>query len=242
MLRQPSLALHDPFRNLALGHALACHRIAISPLLKRFLHHYLPLGAVVGHVRVFSTRTSKAEPCEVREVAGRPPGLPLRPLQNQPGFSGSLILLCNFLHSVKPWSVSYRCFVWPFFHCVKPSGQWANTRARDRVRFPVRPPNPRCSLDRACSRRSTLHQFRYGLLLVQPVELTKDLRRASEIPSSANQDLHGYRHANEQIVWMLKGKMEFGLGTEQRVCGPATSWSIREVRRSTRLGSTKTPR
>ena len=70
------------------------------------------------------------------------------------------------------------------------------------------------------SRRSTLHQFRYGLLLVQPVERTKDLRRASEIPSSANQDLHGYRHANEQIVWMLKGKMEFRLGTEQRVCGP----------------------
>ena len=25
---------------------------------------------------------------------------------------------------------------------------------------------------------------------------------------------------NEQIVWMLKGKMEFRLGTEQRICGP----------------------
>jgi hypothetical protein len=75
-----------------------------------------------------------------------------------------------------------------------------------------------------CSRRSTLHQFRYGLLLVQPVERTKDLRRASEIPSSANQDLHGYRHPNS--------------GSAAR----ATSWSIREVRRSTRLGSTKTPR
>jgi hypothetical protein len=49
MLRQPSLALHDPFRNLALGHALACHSIAISPLPKRFLHRYLPRGAVVGH-------------------------------------------------------------------------------------------------------------------------------------------------------------------------------------------------
>ena len=24
---------------------------------------------------------------------------------------------------------------------------------------------------------------------------------------------------NEQIVWMLKGKMEFRLGSEQRVCG-----------------------
>jgi quercetin dioxygenase-like cupin family protein len=29
-----------------------------------------------------------------------------------------------------------------------------------------------------------------------------------------------HRHANEQIVWMLKGKMEFRLGSEQRVCGP----------------------
>jgi quercetin dioxygenase-like cupin family protein len=26
-------------------------------------------------------------------------------------------------------------------------------------------------------------------------------------------------HPNEQIVWMLKGKMEFRLGSEQRVCG-----------------------
>ena len=29
-----------------------------------------------------------------------------------------------------------------------------------------------------------------------------------------------HSHANEQIVWMLKGKMEFRLGNEQRVCGP----------------------
>jgi quercetin dioxygenase-like cupin family protein len=28
-----------------------------------------------------------------------------------------------------------------------------------------------------------------------------------------------HSHANEQIVWMLKGKMEFRLGTEHRVCG-----------------------
>ena len=27
-----------------------------------------------------------------------------------------------------------------------------------------------------------------------------------------------HSHANEQIVWMLNGKMEFRLGTEQRVC------------------------
>jgi mannose-6-phosphate isomerase-like protein (cupin superfamily) len=28
-----------------------------------------------------------------------------------------------------------------------------------------------------------------------------------------------HSHANEQIVWMLKGKMEFRLRSEQRVCG-----------------------
>src|SRR5258708_4981817 len=49
MLRQPSLALHDPFRNLALGHALACHSIAIGPLLKRFLHRYLPRAVLVRY-------------------------------------------------------------------------------------------------------------------------------------------------------------------------------------------------
>jgi mannose-6-phosphate isomerase-like protein (cupin superfamily) len=29
-----------------------------------------------------------------------------------------------------------------------------------------------------------------------------------------------HSHANEQIAWMLKGKMEFRLGSEQRVCAP----------------------
>src|SRR5262249_3649908 len=29
-----------------------------------------------------------------------------------------------------------------------------------------------------------------------------------------------HSHANEQIVWMLKGKMEFRIGSEQRVGGP----------------------
>jgi uncharacterized protein YjlB len=28
-----------------------------------------------------------------------------------------------------------------------------------------------------------------------------------------------HSHPNEQIVWMLKGKMEFRLGNEQRICG-----------------------
>jgi quercetin dioxygenase-like cupin family protein len=29
-----------------------------------------------------------------------------------------------------------------------------------------------------------------------------------------------HSHSNEQIVWMLKGKLDFRLGSEQRVCGP----------------------
>src|SRR5262249_50278675 len=29
-----------------------------------------------------------------------------------------------------------------------------------------------------------------------------------------------HSHANEQIVWLLKGKMEFRLGSEWQVCGP----------------------
>jgi len=29
-----------------------------------------------------------------------------------------------------------------------------------------------------------------------------------------------HEHDNEQIVWMLRGKMEFRLGNEQRMCGP----------------------
>ena len=28
-----------------------------------------------------------------------------------------------------------------------------------------------------------------------------------------------HNHSNEQIVWLLTGKMEFRLGTERRVCG-----------------------
>jgi hypothetical protein len=34
-----------------------------------------------------------------------------------------------------------------------------------------------------------------------------------------------HSHANEQIAWMLKGKMEFRLGSEQRVCGPGDVWN-----------------
>ena len=50
-----------------------------------------------------------------------------------------------------------------------------------------------------------------------------------------------HSHANEQIVWMLKGRMEFRLGTERRVAARATSSLFREVP-SMRHGSAKTPR
>jgi quercetin dioxygenase-like cupin family protein len=51
-----------------------------------------------------------------------------------------------------------------------------------------------------------------------------------------------HSHSNEQIVWMLKGKMEFRLATEPRgSAARETSWSFREVR-STRHGLAKTPR
>jgi quercetin dioxygenase-like cupin family protein len=29
-----------------------------------------------------------------------------------------------------------------------------------------------------------------------------------------------HRHQHEQIVWMLKGRMDFRLGSERRMCGP----------------------
>jgi quercetin dioxygenase-like cupin family protein len=32
-------------------------------------------------------------------------------------------------------------------------------------------------------------------------------------------DVEPHSHPNEQIVWVLKEKMEFRLGSEQRVCG-----------------------
>ena len=32
-----------------------------------------------------------------------------------------------------------------------------------------------------------------------------------------------HSHTNEQIVWLLKGMMEFRLGSEQRLCGPGDS-------------------
>jgi unsaturated pyranuronate lyase len=31
--------------------------------------------------------------------------------------------------------------------------------------------------------------------------------------------VEAHSQANEQIVWVLKGKMEFRLGSEQRICG-----------------------
>jgi hypothetical protein len=50
-----------------------------------------------------------------------------------------------------------------------------------------------------------------------------------------------HSHANEQIVWMLKGKMEFRLAANSGSAARATSWSFLEVR-SMRHGFAKTPR
>jgi quercetin dioxygenase-like cupin family protein len=50
--------------------------------------------------------------------------------------------------------------------------------------------------------------------LLEPGEI---LSRISSIGAGVHVQPHS--HANEQIVWMLKGKMEFRLGSEQRVCG-----------------------
>jgi quercetin dioxygenase-like cupin family protein len=37
---------------------------------------------------------------------------------------------------------------------------------------------------------------------------------------SAGAHAAAHRHANEQMFWMLSGKMEFRLGNEKRTCGP----------------------
>jgi quercetin dioxygenase-like cupin family protein len=37
---------------------------------------------------------------------------------------------------------------------------------------------------------------------------------------AAGAHVEPHSHTNEQIVWMLKGKMEFRLGSEQRACDP----------------------
>src|SRR5437899_3758598 len=48
-----------------------------------------------------------------------------------------------------------------------------------------------------------------------------------------------HSHANEQIVWMLKGKLEFRPAANSESAAPATSWSFRGVQ-STRDGFAKT--
>jgi quercetin dioxygenase-like cupin family protein len=50
-----------------------------------------------------------------------------------------------------------------------------------------------------------------------------------------------HSHANEQIAWMLKGKMEFRLGSEQRVGGPGDVVVIPEGAEHEH-GFAKTPR
>jgi quercetin dioxygenase-like cupin family protein len=36
----------------------------------------------------------------------------------------------------------------------------------------------------------------------------------------AGAHIAAHQHPSEQIVWMLKGKMEFRIGEERRMCGP----------------------
>jgi quercetin dioxygenase-like cupin family protein len=50
-----------------------------------------------------------------------------------------------------------------------------------------------------------------------------------------------HSHTNEQIVWMLRGAMEFRLGVEQRVCGQGDVVVIPSGVEHER-GSAKTPR
>src|SRR5262249_11168065 len=50
-----------------------------------------------------------------------------------------------------------------------------------------------------------------------------------------------HSHANEQIVWMLKGKMSSASEANSGSAAQATSWSFRELW-STRHGSAKIPR
>ena len=49
-----------------------------------------------------------------------------------------------------------------------------------------------------------------------------------------------HQHPHEQIVWMLKGKMEFRLGTEQRVCNRGDA--LVNPGGSEKHEATKTPR
>src|SRR5258705_13199913 len=84
MLGQPNLALQDPFHNLAHGHALAFHSIAIGPLLKRFLHRYFTRAATIGYGE--SSFHHDVENGALRGAGSgwAAPGAP-RPLRNQPG-------------------------------------------------------------------------------------------------------------------------------------------------------------
>ena len=50
-----------------------------------------------------------------------------------------------------------------------------------------------------------------------------------------------HSHANEQIVWMLKGRWSSASAANSGSAARATSWSFREVQ-STRDGSAKTPK
>jgi hypothetical protein len=86
MFRQPGVPLSDPFQDLAHRLGLPRQGVLIRPPLKCILHRNLSSAPTV---RVLSTNTSKGELVFSRAPLGRPLGLPLRPLGNQPGFEPS---------------------------------------------------------------------------------------------------------------------------------------------------------
>jgi Cupin domain len=53
-----------------------------------------------------------------------------------------------------------------------------------------------------------------------PLYLRSRSAKRSAAAFRAGVHVEPHSHANEQIAWMVKGKMEFRLGSEQRVCGP----------------------
>jgi hypothetical protein len=93
------------------------------------------------------------------------------------------------------------------------------------------------------SRRSTLHQFRYGLLLVQPVERTKDLRAGllKFLPPQTKTFMATVTQMSRSFG-CSRARWSSASAPNSGSAARATSWSFREVRRSTRLGSTKSPR
>ena len=68
------------------------------------------------------------------------------------------------------------------------------------------------------SRFAALLEEQIGEKISRRILSTKGWSYGGSIGAEVHVEPHS--HANEQIIWMLKGTMEFRLGNEQRVCGP----------------------